>query len=146
MCRNNRLRGNLCPERDPPYKKRKGSKMKKRQLIRGVLAPLAFLCLFVVMGCSSSETYEEGLLTEGSVDDAESEEILAALNAEDQSASEQADSGSSDDDSSEERVYTTTDTGGCSCEQIIDELGLGRGQTKFGCSERTMKRWTRRVP
>ena len=32
------------------------------------------------------------------------------------------------------RSYTTEDTGGCSCEQIIDELELGQGHVKFGCS------------
>jgi predicted extracellular nuclease len=37
------------------------------------------------------------------------------------------------------------DTAGCSCEQIIDELGLGKGHTKFGCSIGAMKNWVRRV-
>lgn len=32
------------------------------------------------------------------------------------------------------RSYTTEDTAGCSCEQIIDALDLGSGHTKFGCS------------
>lgn len=39
------------------------------------------------------------------------------------------------------RSYTTADTGGCSCEQIIDELGLGKGHTKFGCSIGAMDNW-----
>ncbi len=39
------------------------------------------------------------------------------------------------------RSYTTTDTGGCSCEQIIDELGLGQGHLKFGCSISAMDDW-----
>ncbi len=40
------------------------------------------------------------------------------------------------------RVFTTVDTGGCSCEQIIDELGLGSGQSKFGCSLGAMYVWS----
>ena len=39
------------------------------------------------------------------------------------------------------RSYTTTDTGGCSCEQIIDELDLGNGHRKHGCSNGVMDRW-----
>jgi hypothetical protein len=31
-------------------------------------------------------------------------------------------------------VYTLEDTAGCSCDQIIDFLGLGKGHMKFGCS------------
>ena len=38
-------------------------------------------------------------------------------------------------------VYTVSDTGGCSCEQIADELGLGSGQIKFGCSNSVMTTW-----
>lgn len=38
-------------------------------------------------------------------------------------------------------VFTTTDTGGCSCEQIIAALGLGEGHTKFGCSLGAMRNW-----
>ena len=37
--------------------------------------------------------------------------------------------------------FSTTDTGGCSCEQIIAELGLGRGHSKFGCSNSAMMDW-----
>jgi hypothetical protein len=40
------------------------------------------------------------------------------------------------------RSYTIEDTGGCSCEQIIDELGLGKGHSKFGCSISAMDEWT----
>ncbi len=39
------------------------------------------------------------------------------------------------------RSYSTEDTAGCSCEQIIDELGLGNGHTKFGCSISAMDDW-----
>ncbi|MDH4067098.1 MAG: hypothetical protein OEW19_22080, partial [Acidobacteriota bacterium] len=37
--------------------------------------------------------------------------------------------------------FTTQDTGGCSCEQIIEALELGSGHTKFGCSNDAMKTW-----
>jgi len=37
------------------------------------------------------------------------------------------------------------DTAGCSCEQIIDELHLGGGQAKHGCSPGTMSRWIAEV-
>jgi hypothetical protein len=40
--------------------------------------------------------------------------------------------------------YTMEDTGGCSCSQIIDELGIGKGHEKFGCSNGIMKRWTKK--
>jgi hypothetical protein len=40
-----------------------------------------------------------------------------------------------------DRSYSTADTGGCSCEQIIGALGLGTGQEKFGCSISTMDGW-----
>ena len=39
------------------------------------------------------------------------------------------------------RSYTTADTGGCSCEQIIAAQGLGNGHTKFGCSISAMDDW-----
>ncbi len=39
------------------------------------------------------------------------------------------------------RSYTTADTAGCSCTQIIDALGLGNGHTKFGCSISAMDEW-----
>lgn len=41
-------------------------------------------------------------------------------------------------------TYTTADTGGCSCEQILAALGLGNGHTKHGCSPGVMKSWTGR--
>jgi hypothetical protein len=39
------------------------------------------------------------------------------------------------------RSYSTTDTAGCSCEQIIQAQGLGNGHTKFGCSIGAMDNW-----
>ncbi|NND47427.1 MAG: hypothetical protein HKN55_07150 [Woeseiaceae bacterium] len=39
------------------------------------------------------------------------------------------------------RSYSTTDTGGCSCEQIIAAQGLGEGHSKFGCSIGAMDGW-----
>lgn len=42
-------------------------------------------------------------------------------------------------------VFTTTDTGGCSCEQIIVALGLGQGHVKFGCSVGVMRNWVNLV-
>jgi predicted extracellular nuclease len=43
-------------------------------------------------------------------------------------------------------AFTLDDTGGCSCEQILDRLGLGRGQGKFGCSVGTMRTWVEELP
>jgi len=40
-----------------------------------------------------------------------------------------------------QRVYTIADTGGCSCAQIIDALGLGEGHVKHGCSIGAMDNW-----
>jgi hypothetical protein len=37
--------------------------------------------------------------------------------------------------------FTLEDTAGCSCEQIIDELDLGAGHTRFGCSSSAMQDW-----
>jgi hypothetical protein len=37
--------------------------------------------------------------------------------------------------------FTVEDTRGCSCEQIIEAMGLGRGHTKFGCSTGVMLQW-----
>jgi len=37
--------------------------------------------------------------------------------------------------------FTTGDTGGCSCEQIIESLQLGKGHRKFGCSIDVMNDW-----
>ena len=42
---------------------------------------------------------------------------------------------------SKKRGFTTADTAGCSCEQIIDAQGLGKGHRKFGCSNSAMKHW-----
>ena len=39
--------------------------------------------------------------------------------------------------------FTTTDTAGCSCEQIIDETGVGRGHERFGCSTSVLNDWTK---
>ena len=37
--------------------------------------------------------------------------------------------------------FSTGDTGGCSCEQIIAELGLGKSHSKSGCSSSAMLEW-----
>lgn len=42
-------------------------------------------------------------------------------------------------------VFTLGDTAGCSCEQIIAALRLGKGHTKFGCSVGVMRNWVRSV-
>lgn len=39
------------------------------------------------------------------------------------------------------RSYTTTDTCGCSCKQIIDAFDLGKGHEKLGCSISAMDDW-----
>jgi hypothetical protein len=39
------------------------------------------------------------------------------------------------------RSYSLTETGGCSCEQIIALQGLDGGQVRFGCSVGTMEDW-----
>ena len=44
-----------------------------------------------------------------------------------------------------QRSFDIFDTAGCSCEQIIEEVGLGKGHTKFGCSIGAMDNWVRRV-
>jgi predicted extracellular nuclease len=41
--------------------------------------------------------------------------------------------------------FTTEDTAGCSCEQIIVELGLGHGHVRFGCSTSAMLTWVNLV-
>jgi predicted extracellular nuclease len=38
-------------------------------------------------------------------------------------------------------VFTLDDTRGCSCEQIVEALGLGAGQLMHGCSLGTMEEW-----
>jgi predicted extracellular nuclease len=44
-----------------------------------------------------------------------------------------------------DRSFTIEDTAGCSCEQIIDELHLGSGHTKFGCSTGVMESWIMKI-
>lgn len=39
------------------------------------------------------------------------------------------------------RSYSTLDTGGCSCAQIIEALGAGKGHEKHGCSISVMDEW-----
>jgi len=48
-------------------------------------------------------------------------------------------------ESTHRKVITTSDTGGCSCEQVIDALGLGQGQTWYGCSRSAMLGWIDQV-
>jgi predicted extracellular nuclease len=43
------------------------------------------------------------------------------------------------------RGYSTVDTAGCSCTQIVAAEGLGKGHSKFGCSIGVMDNWVRRV-
>ena len=38
-------------------------------------------------------------------------------------------------------AFTTLDTAGCSCEQIIELQGLGKGLRKFGCPPEVMRDW-----
>jgi len=42
-------------------------------------------------------------------------------------------------------TFTIADTGGCSCEQIIEAWDLGQGHTKFGCSTGVMLQWITQV-
>lgn len=44
------------------------------------------------------------------------------------------------------RSFTIEDTAGCSCEQIIDELGAGMGHSFFGCSISLMEEWIASLP
>ena len=39
------------------------------------------------------------------------------------------------------RSYSTLDTAGCSCSQIVDTQGLGNGHKKFGCSIGVLDNW-----
>jgi hypothetical protein len=39
------------------------------------------------------------------------------------------------------KSFDIHDTGGCSCEQIIETQDLGKGHTKFGCSIGAMENW-----
>ena len=43
------------------------------------------------------------------------------------------------------RSYSTADTAGCSCEQIIEAQGLGKGHSKNGCSISVMDAWVELV-
>jgi predicted extracellular nuclease len=43
------------------------------------------------------------------------------------------------------RSYSTLDTAGCSCAQIVAAEGLGKGHSKFGCSIGVMDNWVRKV-
>lgn len=38
-------------------------------------------------------------------------------------------------------AFDLQDTAGCACEQIIDEMGLGKGHERFGCSNSAMIEW-----
>lgn len=38
-------------------------------------------------------------------------------------------------------TFTIDETGGCSCEQILDRTGAAAGQRFFGCSVDTLTRW-----
>jgi hypothetical protein len=42
-------------------------------------------------------------------------------------------------------LFTVGDTGGCSCEQIIEAQHLGKGHEKFGCSLGAMRNWVKLV-
>ncbi|MCB1037210.1 MAG: hypothetical protein KDD47_25500, partial [Acidobacteria bacterium] len=55
-----------------------------------------------------------------------------------------SDGGDSDSDR-RPRSFTIEDTAGCSCEQIIEVLGLGNGHRQHGCSLGAMQRWVRLV-
>ena len=44
-----------------------------------------------------------------------------------------------------DRSFTTADTAGCSCEQIIEAQGLGGGHSKHGCSNGVMDKWVKLV-
>jgi predicted extracellular nuclease len=43
-------------------------------------------------------------------------------------------------------TYTLQSTRGCSCGEIIERLGLGEGQRKFGCTRETMEIWAAGQP
>ena len=40
------------------------------------------------------------------------------------------------------KTYTLSDTGGCTCEEIIKVCEYGKGHEKFGCSNSVMEWWT----
>jgi hypothetical protein len=39
------------------------------------------------------------------------------------------------------QMYSMVDTGGCSAEQIIDQMQLGRGHVKYGLSDSVLRAW-----
>ncbi|WP_100658159.1 Ig-like domain-containing protein [Alteromonas flava] len=41
--------------------------------------------------------------------------------------------------------FSLVDTAGCSCEQIVEQQGLGKGHLKHGCSVGVMKNWVEMV-
>ncbi|MEE8525996.1 MAG: hypothetical protein V3T72_18825 [Thermoanaerobaculia bacterium] len=43
------------------------------------------------------------------------------------------------------RSFSTADTGGCSCEQIVAEAGIGRAHLRKGCSTSVMLAWVELV-
>lgn len=43
------------------------------------------------------------------------------------------------------QAYSTADTAGCSCQQIVDAQGLGKGHSKHGCSIGQMDAWVELV-
>jgi hypothetical protein len=43
------------------------------------------------------------------------------------------------------RSFTVEDTAGCSCEQIIEEMDLGKASREFGCNIGAMEEWVDRV-
>ena len=48
--------------------------------------------------------------------------------------------------STSRRTYTTDDTAGCSCEEILAQPGFGGfNQTQYGCTSQTMNRWKRQL-
>ncbi|GIW40316.1 MAG: hypothetical protein KatS3mg076_0893 [Candidatus Binatia bacterium] len=48
-----------------------------------------------------------------------------------------------DDSASSRARFALADTHGCSCEQIVELLGLGRGHRFFGCSLGVLRRFSR---
>lgn len=40
-----------------------------------------------------------------------------------------------------DRGFTLVDPAGCPCEQIIVELNLGKGHTRFGCGTDAVETW-----
>ena len=42
--------------------------------------------------------------------------------------------------------FTTSNTGGCSCDEIVEITGAGKGHEKNGCSTSLMLEWIQTVP